>query len=63
MATDHKNSSGADDDGAKPAQQQQQPQSSGSEGHGGQGSESVMKQMRAWEQRRATNSGRRSGSH
>ena len=40
-------------------QQQQQPQ----EGHAGQGSESAMKQMREWEQRRASNSGgkRRSG--
>lgn len=34
-------------------QQQQQPH----EGHGGQGSESAMKQMREWEQRRASNSG------
>ncbi|NNU45503.1 hypothetical protein [Ramlibacter montanisoli] len=39
--------------------QQQQPQ----EGHAGQGSESAMKQMREWEQRRASNSGgkRRTG--
>jgi len=37
-------------------QQQQQPQA-GVEGHGGQGSESAMKQMRIWEQGRATNSG------
>ena len=35
-------------------QQQQQPQP---EGHGGQGSDSAMKQMRIWEQRRASNSG------
>ena len=34
-------------------QQQQQPQ----EGHAGRGSESAMKQMREWEQRRASNSG------
>lgn len=34
-------------------QQQQQPQ----EGHGGQGSESAMKHLREWEQRRASNSG------
>jgi hypothetical protein len=33
-------------------QQQQQP----SEGHAGQGSDSAMKQMREWEQRRASNS-------
>jgi hypothetical protein len=43
-------------------QQQQQPQS---EGHAGQGSESIMKQLREWENRRASNSGgkRRSGSN
>ncbi|HEX2545585.1 MAG TPA: hypothetical protein VHL79_11935, partial [Ramlibacter sp.] len=38
------------------SQQQQQPQPQG-EGHGGQGSDSAMKQMREWEQRRASNSG------
>jgi hypothetical protein len=39
-------------------QQQQQPQPhAGSEGHGGQGSDSAMKQLRIWEQRRASNSG------
>ena len=37
-------------------QQQQQPQAT-PEGHGGQGSDSAMKQMRAWEQRRAHHSG------
>ena len=36
------------------SQQQQQPQP---EGHAGQGSDSAVKQMRIWEQRRATNSG------
>lgn len=35
-------------------QQQQQPQR---EGHAGQGSESIMKQLREWENRRASNSG------
>jgi hypothetical protein len=42
-------------------QQQQQPQPE--DGHAGQGSESIMKQLREWEQRRASNSGgkRRSG--
>jgi hypothetical protein len=34
-------------------QQQQQPQG---EGHAGQGSDSAMKQMREWEQRRASHS-------
>ena len=38
------------------AQQQQQPQGL-PEGHGGQGSDSAMKQMRAWEQRRANHTG------
>lgn len=37
-----------------PQQQQQQPQA---ERHGGQGSDSAMKHMREWEQRRASNSG------
>jgi hypothetical protein len=37
-------------------QQQQQPQNQ-PEGHAGQGSDSAMKQMRIWEQRRASNSG------
>jgi hypothetical protein len=36
-------------------QQQQQPQSG--EHHAGRGSESAMKQMRMWEQRRASDSG------
>lgn len=36
--------------------QQQQPQPA-TEGHAGQGSDSAMKQMRIWEQRRASNSG------
>lgn len=39
-----------------PLQQQQQPQV-GNDGHAGQGSDSAMKQMRVWEQRRAANSG------
>lgn len=37
-------------------QQQQQPQG-GADGHAGNGSDSAMKQMRIWEQRRASNSG------
>jgi hypothetical protein len=43
-------------------QQQQQPQH---EGHAGQGSESIMKELREWENRRASNSGgkRRPGSN
>ena len=49
------------DDGQSPPteqvqQQQQQPQPA-VEGHAGQGSDSAMKQMRIWEQRRASNSG------
>jgi len=42
--------------GQKEATQQQQSQCQ-PEGHGGQGSDSAMKQMRVWEQRRASNSG------
>ena len=38
------------------SQQQQQPQPS-ADGHGGQGSDSAMKQMRIWEQDRASHSG------
>lgn len=41
-------------DGSVQRQQQQAQES-----HGGQGSDSAMKQMREWEQRRATNSGGR----
>lgn len=37
-------------------QQQQQPQG-GSGGHAGQGSESALRQMQAWEKSRAANSG------
>jgi hypothetical protein len=48
------------EDGSPPhtgtSQQQQQPQPA-TEGHAGQGSDSAMKQMRIWEQRRASNSG------
>ena len=48
------------EDGQEPqqgtSQQQQQPQPA-VEGHAGQGSESALKQLRLWEQRRATNSG------
>ena len=40
--------------GPAPQQQQQQPQG---ERHGGQGSDSAMKGMREWEQRRNSNSG------
>jgi hypothetical protein len=36
--------------------QQQQPQPGG-DGHAGEGSESAMKQLRVWEQNRASNSG------
>jgi hypothetical protein len=36
------------------SQQQQQPQA---HGHAGQGSESALKHLRVWEQRRASNSG------
>lgn len=50
----------------KQQQQQQQPQAlegQASDGHAGQGSESAMKQLRAWEQRRSVVSGgkRRNG--
>lgn len=41
---------------AKPAPSPQEEQPARSEGHAGHGSESAMKQMRVWEQRRANNS-------
>jgi hypothetical protein len=47
---------GVPEEAGQQQQQQQQPDAV-SEGHAGQGSDSAMKQMRAWEQRRASNSG------
>jgi ABC-type uncharacterized transport system involved in gliding motility auxiliary subunit len=47
-----------EDRDATPTQQQQQQQPA-TEGHAGQGSDSAMKQMRLWEQRRASQSGGR----
>ena len=38
-------------------QQQQQEQQQPSDRHGGQGAESALRQLRAWEQDRAANSG------
>jgi hypothetical protein len=48
--------------GSAGGQQQQQPQA---EGHAGHGSESIIKQLREWENRRASHSGgkRRLGPH
>jgi hypothetical protein len=40
-----------------PDRQQQQQQQPGGDGHAGEGSDSAMRQMRVWEQRRAVNSG------
>jgi len=39
------------------AQQQQQQQQPQPEGHAGRGSESIMKQLREWEDRRASHTG------
>lgn len=58
MSTEHDQIAPADGEprkGPLPQPHQEQPQSA--EGHAGQGSESAMKQMRLWEQRRASNSG------
>ena len=41
------------------ARRQQNDTSGDSEGHAGQGADSAMKQLRVWEQRRASNSGGR----
>jgi hypothetical protein len=55
MTPDHDQS--AQDEPASASEQQQQQQPPVTEGHGGQGSDSAMKQMRVWEQRRAMDSG------
>ena len=62
MNTEHDQTPVPDRDAHPVQQQQQQPQQShpeghAEEGHAGQGSESAMKQLRAWEQRRSTLSG------
>ncbi|HEX7887729.1 MAG TPA: hypothetical protein VF522_00095 [Ramlibacter sp.] len=63
MNTEHEQAAPEEGNTQPAVQQQQQQQPETSEGHGGQGSDSAMKQMRVWEQRRASNSGgkRRSG--
>lgn len=48
-----------DGDAVQPVQQQQEQSQGESEGHAGQGADSAMKQLRVWEQRRASNSGKR----
>jgi hypothetical protein len=55
MTPDHDQS--AEDETTTSSDQQQQQQAPTAEGHGGQGSDSAMKQMRVWEQRRAADSG------
>ena len=44
-------------EGAHAVQQQQQEQQQPSDRNGGQGAESALRQLRAWEQDRAANSG------
>ena len=44
-------------EGAHAVQQQQQEQQQPSDRHGGQGAESALRQLRAWEHDRAANSG------
>ena len=63
MNTEHEQATPEDGEAHRTVQQQQQQQPQPTEGHGGQGSDSAMKQMRVWEQRRASNSGgkRRAG--
>lgn len=61
MSPEHEDPSQSDPDaGQSIQQQQQQQQQSPAEGHAGQGAESALKQLRVWEQRRASNSGGRS---
>jgi hypothetical protein len=53
--TQQEHSTPEEHDAAPVQQQQQQPhQQPATEGHAGQGSDSAMKQMRVWEQRRAS---------
>lgn len=61
MDSQHNDFPAGDSEPAAPVQQQQQPQEhpGDTEGHAGQGADSAMKQMRVWEQRRASNSGGR----
>lgn len=70
MEQEHDSPRGSDEHKPAPPQQQQQQQQQpqalegqASDGHAGQGSESAMKQLRAWEQRRSVVSGgkRRNG--
>jgi hypothetical protein len=56
MNKDQDSSRSAGDPSLPDQQQQQQPQPD-PEAHAGQGAESALKEMRAWEQRRAANSG------
>jgi hypothetical protein len=58
MSQQHEPLTPEDGQQAGPGGQQQQ-QEPDSEGHAGQGSDSAMKQMRVWEERRASNSGGR----
>lgn len=61
MMEQDNNAAPDEESGGSVQQQQQQPQPT-SEGHAGQGAESALKHLRAWEQRRATNSaGKRQG--
>jgi hypothetical protein len=64
MSQDHdQQDNERDADGRPTAQEGQAPHDAASEGHAGQGSESALKQMRAWEEHRATHSGgKRHGS-
>lgn len=57
MNTEHEQAAPEQGEAHKAVQQQQQQQAQPTEGHAGQGSDSAMKQMRVWEQRRASNSG------
>ena len=58
MMQEQEHSAPQERDVAPVQQQQQQQQQPAAEGHAGRGSDSAMKQMRAWEQRRASQSGR-----
>lgn len=57
MDSQHSDFPPEDREPSSPVQHQHDDRQGESEGHAGQGADSAMKQMRVWEQRRASNSG------
>lgn len=57
MSTEQEPQHGGDSEQGRHSQQQPQPQPQPGEGHAGHGSDSALKHLRDWEQRRAIQSG------